>query len=67
MGVMSPAKPRKAAMTADEFRKRLEKAELKLIEAARILGVDVATVSRWRANKTPISESAAKLIRLTIK
>ncbi len=67
MAIMAPAKPRKAAMPKDEFRKRLKTAGLNLVEAAELLGVNVATVSRWRAGKTPISESSAKLIRLIIK
>lgn len=67
MVTMSPSKKRPAAMTPKAFKKILADAGLNQSEAARILGVNFGTVSRWLSGYTPISAANALLIRHLIK
>lgn len=67
MCVMSPTKPREAAMKPADFTALLERTGIGQSEAARLLGVGRTTVIRWLKGDTPISEANALLIRKRIK
>ena len=60
-------RPQPAAMTANEFHAILEAAGLNLAQAAKAIGVSIATVHRWLNDVTPISAAKAALIRERIK
>lgn len=51
-------------MEADEIRRILDKLDLTQREAAEALGVGHRTVQAWCIGERPVSEPAAKLLRL---
>lgn len=67
MSVMSPAKPRPAAMTKEDFAAILESLGLGATAAGRLIGVHRHTIIRWLDGSTPISEPNALLIRKRTK
>lgn len=61
-----PAKPRRAAMTPGQLRTILKRNGFSQVEAAKRIGVNLRTFTRWIAGNTPISEANALLINLKI-
>jgi plasmid maintenance system antidote protein VapI len=54
-------------MTGDEYEKAIEMLGLTQVAAARFLGVDDTTSRRWIADKHPIPDSTAMLLRVMIR
>lgn len=63
---MSPARPRRAAMTPRQLKLLLKRNECSQVEAAKRLGINLRTFTRWASGYTPISEANALLITLKI-
>ena len=58
-----PARPKPAAMTADEFRAIIDASGLTQSDVAKVLGVSSGTVTRWANAEVPITAEKASLIR----
>ena len=54
-------------MTGDEYEKAIERLDLSQVAAARFLGVDDTTSRRWIADKHPIPDATAMLLRVMIR
>jgi len=54
-------------MTGDEYKDAIETLDMTTVEAASFLGVDGTTSRRWLADKHPIPDAAAMLLRVMVR
>jgi plasmid maintenance system antidote protein VapI len=54
-------------MTGDEYREAIETLKMTQVGAARFLGVAETTSRRWIADKHPIPDATAMLLRVMVR